>query len=94
MWATLSGRVQCLDTIHDCLPTLYTMRLLPATGTLGDVSLFGPSGEAVVERSRRGFLHESRNEAASGIRCGQRLVPRWHKRVSESWTRGRSSSNG
>jgi hypothetical protein len=54
----LSGRVQCLDTIQDCLPTLYTLRLLPATGTLGDVSLFGPSGNAVVEISRRRFLHD------------------------------------
>jgi hypothetical protein len=54
----LSGRVQCLDTIQDCLPTLYTLRLLPATGTLGDVNLFGPSGNAVVETSRRRFLHD------------------------------------
>jgi hypothetical protein len=54
----LSGRVQCLDTIQDCLPTLYTLRLLPATGTLGDVSLFGPSAERVVEASRRRFFDE------------------------------------
>ncbi len=54
----LSGRVQCLDTIQDCLPTLYTLRLLPATGTLGDVNLFGPSGSAVVEASRRRFFDE------------------------------------
>jgi hypothetical protein len=54
----LSGRVQCLDTIQDCLPTLYTLRLLPATGTLGDVNLFGPSGNAVVETSRQRFLHD------------------------------------
>jgi hypothetical protein len=54
----LSGRVQCLDTIQDCLPTLYTLRLLPATGTLGDVNLFGPSGERVVEVSRRRFFDE------------------------------------
>jgi hypothetical protein len=54
----LSGRVQCLDTIQDCLPTLYTLRLLPATGMLGDVNLFGPSGQAVVETSRRRFLHD------------------------------------
>ena len=53
----LSGRVQCLATIQDCLPTLYTLRLLPATGVLGDVILFGPSGETAVERSRRQFLH-------------------------------------
>lgn len=54
----LSGRVQCLDTIQDCLPTLYTLRLLPATGTLGDVNLFGPSREAVLDPSRRRFLQE------------------------------------
>jgi hypothetical protein len=54
----LSGRVQCLDTIQDCLPTLYTLRLLPATGTLGDVNLFGPSGKAVLDGSRRRFLQE------------------------------------
>jgi hypothetical protein len=54
----LSGRVQCLDTIQDCLPTLYTLHLLPATGTLGDVNLFGPSGRPVVEMSRRRFLQE------------------------------------
>jgi hypothetical protein len=54
----LSGRVQCLDTIQDCLPTLYTLRLLPATGTLGDVILFGPSGNSAVERSRQRFLHD------------------------------------
>jgi hypothetical protein len=54
----LSGRVQCLDTIEDCLPTLYTLRLLPATGMLGDVNLFGPSGQTVVETSRRQFLHD------------------------------------
>jgi hypothetical protein len=53
----LSGRVQCLDTIQDCLPTLYTLRLLPATGTLGDVELFGPSNQAAVVASRRQFLH-------------------------------------
>ena len=54
----LSGRVQCLDTIQDCLPTLYTLRLLPATGTLGDVNLFGPSGNAAVETSRQRFLRD------------------------------------
>jgi hypothetical protein len=54
----LSGRVQCLDTIQDCLPTLYTLRLLPATGTLGDVELFGPSNQPVVAASRRRFLEQ------------------------------------
>jgi hypothetical protein len=54
----LSGRVQCLDTIQDCLPTLYTMRLLPATGMLGDVALFGPSDQPVVGATRRRFFDE------------------------------------
>jgi hypothetical protein len=54
----LSGRVQCLDTIQDCLPTLYTMRLLPATGMLGDVALFGPSDQLVVGATRRRFFDE------------------------------------
>jgi Dolichyl-phosphate-mannose-protein mannosyltransferase len=54
----LSGRVQCLDTIQDCLPTLYSLRLLPATGMLGDVELFGPSEQPVVAASRRRFLDE------------------------------------
>jgi Dolichyl-phosphate-mannose-protein mannosyltransferase len=54
----LSGRVQCLDTIQECLPTLYTLRLLPATGMLGDVELFGPSEQPAVAASRRRFLHE------------------------------------
>jgi Dolichyl-phosphate-mannose-protein mannosyltransferase len=56
--AELNGRVQCLDTIQDCLPTLYTMRLLPATGMLGDVGLFGPSDQPVVGATRRRFFDE------------------------------------
>jgi Dolichyl-phosphate-mannose-protein mannosyltransferase len=54
----LSGRVQCLDTIQDCLPTLYTLRLLPATGVLGDVELFGPSDQPVVAAARRRFFQQ------------------------------------
>jgi hypothetical protein len=54
----LSGRVQCLDTIQECFPTLGTLHLLPATGVLGDVILFGPSDQAVVAASRARFLHD------------------------------------
>jgi hypothetical protein len=54
----LNRRVQCLDTIQDCLPTLYTLHLLPATGVLGDVELFGPSSQPVVAAARRKFFNE------------------------------------
>lgn len=54
----LSGRVQCLDTVQDCMPTLYTMRLLPATDTLYDLYLFGPASQPAVQISRRRFLEQ------------------------------------
>ncbi|HEY3990731.1 MAG TPA: glycosyltransferase family 39 protein [Acidobacteriaceae bacterium] len=51
----LSGRVQCLDTIQDCLPTLFSERLLPATGTLSDTAIFSPSESPAVRYVRRQF---------------------------------------
>lgn len=54
----LSGRVQCLDTIQECVPTLYTMRLLPATGMLSDLTLFSPAGQPAVAQSRERFLRD------------------------------------
>jgi hypothetical protein len=46
----LSGRVQCLDAIQECLPTLYSMDLLPATGMLSDQPLFDAAKRPAVER--------------------------------------------
>lgn len=51
----VSGRVQCLDTIQDCLPTLDALRLLPATPVLADQALFDPRHQPAVEILRRRF---------------------------------------
>ncbi len=54
----VSGRVQCLDTVQDCLPTLNAMRLLPATGILSDQPLFDPVPRPAVDFFRRQFKKE------------------------------------
>jgi hypothetical protein len=54
----LSGRVQCLDGIQECLPTLYSMRLLPATGMLSDQTLFGSVKGPAVQILRQRFERE------------------------------------
>lgn len=54
----VSGRVQCLDTIQDCLPTLNAMRLLPATGILSDQPLFDPVPRPAVNIFRQRFQRE------------------------------------
>jgi len=54
--ATLSGRVQCLDTISGCTTTLYRMRLEPATGLLADFLVFGPEQNFAVRETRKQFL--------------------------------------
>ena len=51
----ISGRVQCLDTIQDCLPTLDAMRVLPASGILSDQPLFDSRRQPAVEILRRRF---------------------------------------
>jgi hypothetical protein len=51
----VSGRVQCLDTIQDCLPTLDALRLLPATPVFADQPLFDPRQQPAVEILRRRF---------------------------------------
>lgn len=51
----ISGRVQCLDTIQDCLPTLDAMRVLPANGILVDQVILDPRSLPVVAMMRRRF---------------------------------------
>jgi hypothetical protein len=53
----LSAHVQCMDTIQDCLPTLFTLRWLPATNTLSDAELFGPAQKPAVQFMRQRFMH-------------------------------------
>jgi hypothetical protein len=56
----LNGHVQCMDTIQDCLPTLFTLHWLPATNTLSDAVLFGPTDgpteKPAVQLMRQRFL--------------------------------------
>jgi dolichyl-phosphate-mannose-protein mannosyltransferase len=54
----LSGRIQCLDAIQECLPTLYSMHLLPATGTLSDQALFDTVKAPAVQILRQRFEKE------------------------------------
>jgi hypothetical protein len=54
----VSGHVQCLDTIQDCLPTLNAMRLLPATSVLSDLPLFDIIPRPAVEILRQRFEKE------------------------------------
>jgi Dolichyl-phosphate-mannose-protein mannosyltransferase len=53
----LNRRVQCIDTINECLPTLDTMRLEPATGVLYDLYLFGPEKQPAVVQVRQRLLN-------------------------------------
>jgi hypothetical protein len=54
----LSGRIQCLDGVQECLPTLYSMQLLPATGMLSDQPLFDSVKVPAVEMLRQRFEKE------------------------------------
>lgn len=54
----LSGRVQCLDAIQECVPTLDSMHLLPATGMLSDQTLFDSAKRPAVQILRQRFEKE------------------------------------
>jgi hypothetical protein len=54
----LSGRVQCLDAIQECVPTLDSMHLLPATGMLSDQPLFDTAKGHAVQILRQRFEKE------------------------------------
>jgi hypothetical protein len=53
--ASLSGQVQCLDTISGCINTLYDMQLLQTSGFLYDEFLFHPSGPRAISDTRVAF---------------------------------------
>src|SRR5580698_703386 len=61
--ATLSGNIQCVDTIDGCLATLYRLRLTQSTGNLYDEFLFLPPNIATARQAgtiadmQKGFLH-------------------------------------
>lgn len=62
--ATLSGDVQCIDTIDSCLTTLYRLHLVQSTGMMYDEFLFlspdsaNPGQTAVLAELRHDFLAE------------------------------------
>ncbi|MDQ2833372.1 MAG: hypothetical protein M3Y50_06410 [Acidobacteriota bacterium] len=51
----LDGRVQCLDMGDGCIPTLYNMRMVQATGFLYDCYMFSTVEGAERERYREAF---------------------------------------
>jgi hypothetical protein len=51
----LAGHIQCLDMGDGCIPTLYNMRLVQATGFLYDCYMFSPVQAAERERYREAF---------------------------------------
>ena len=54
---SLSGKVQCIDTIGGCFEVLYRMRLEQSDGFFYDEFLFGPNSNAVVAESRKKLWH-------------------------------------
>lgn len=54
----LDGRVQCMDMGDGCIPTLYNMGLVQATGFLYDCYMFSPFAAVERERYREGFWQE------------------------------------
>jgi hypothetical protein len=51
--ASLSGHIQCIDSISGCFDVLYKMRLVEADGFIYDEFLFGGEGRQVVTETRR-----------------------------------------
>jgi hypothetical protein len=53
---SLSGKIQCLDTITGCLNTLYDLQLTQSTGFLYDEFLFHPPGSPAIDTTRAAFF--------------------------------------
>lgn len=52
---SLSGQVQCIDTVGGCYNSLYDLRIVQHTGFLYDEFLFGPGGVRAIAAYRRAF---------------------------------------
>lgn len=52
---TLSGHIQCIDSISGCDTVLYRMRLQQSTGLLADYVLFGPDTVPIIRQTRQWF---------------------------------------
>jgi hypothetical protein len=53
--STLSGKVQCLDSISGCVATLYDMKLVQSSSLIYDEYLFHPAGTPAVDDTRASF---------------------------------------
>jgi hypothetical protein len=53
--SSLDNHVQCLDMADGCIPTLYDMKLVQATGFLYDCYMFSPIDGAERTRYREAF---------------------------------------
>jgi hypothetical protein len=53
---SLSGKIQCLDTITGCINTLYDMQLTQTSGHLYDEFLFHPPGSPAIDDTRAAFF--------------------------------------
>ncbi len=56
--SSLSGHIQCIDSISGCGTALYRSRLVQSTGVLSDFLLFGPDQTPIVRQTREQFLGE------------------------------------
>jgi hypothetical protein len=63
---SLSGHIQCIDSISGCGNVLYRMRLEPSTGVLSDFLLFGSLSDKKPSDSIP-ILRETRAEFAAAI---------------------------
>jgi hypothetical protein len=53
---SLSGKIQCLDTIAGCINTLYDMQLTQTSGHLYDEFLFHPPGSPAIDATSAAFF--------------------------------------
>lgn len=73
---SLSGHVQCMDTIDGCSNAFYDLRILPATGLLSDFLVFGSPDQAAVRQTRAGFQNALWSSPPSVILVTSPLFPR------------------
>ena len=52
------GKIQCLETMAECLTVLHDMKLVQATGFVGDLYFFLPEKYPIVNELRQRFLAE------------------------------------
>lgn len=72
---TLSGKVQCLDSVFGCVSTLNDLQLLQTSGFLYDEFLFSPARVPAVDQSRALFWHAMQADPPAILIVTERLFP-------------------